>query len=47
MESGILVVALTAPQSARTKVSFVGEDNWMVGRTAASDSKMAELAGEK
>jgi len=35
MDRGVPVAALIAPLSARGNVSFVGLDNWKVGRTAA------------
>lgn len=35
IEKGVAVAALIAPLSARNNVSYVGLDNWKVGRTAA------------
>ncbi|WP_089233617.1 LacI family DNA-binding transcriptional regulator [Tropicimonas sediminicola] len=45
--SGVPVVALIAPLSARANVSFVGLDSWMVGRTAAwAFDNMVRTPGE-
>lgn len=35
LEKGISVVSLIGPLSANGDISFVGLDNWKVGRTAA------------
>ena len=35
LEKGVAVTALIAPLSSRGNISFVGLDNWKVGRTAA------------
>ncbi|MBL4627170.1 MAG: LacI family DNA-binding transcriptional regulator [Roseicyclus sp.] len=46
-ESGVPVVALIAPLTARANVSFVGLDSWMVGRTAAwAFDNMVRIPGE-
>ena len=45
--SGVPVIALIAPLSARGAVGYVGLDNWKVGRTAAwAFDKMCRTTGE-